>query len=357
MPLTIAGGDSLTIGPTESETIQRELTVSGELTVQGNITVNNVRELLATAADSDASQFSLTRVRSLQTSAVDVDSSTIVSTRIRELTAGRTLTVPSGQTLTVDTERTEHSATVAGELTVTGELTLNGVLNPAADADGATTALSQSRTLTATATDSDALNTALSRIRELITTASDIDIAQAVASRERTLIASASDPDSGITVFTPTSFATDSRTAIIELLDGFGNWPGETPLIKRVEETPPKQRENTLTPAIYVHKPTGDDINRFSAEGLAYTENETVELYIYILESDDETPAHRAAREYRNRVINGLSTYLNDNYTRTAFHSIETVNSTDARAQKTARKTDHFVYTVEVETFRLSQRL
>lgn len=356
MTLTIAGGESITIGPTDSQTIQRELIVSGELTVQGNLVVNNVRELLATGSDGDVATTPLTRLRSLQTPATDTDSATVTTTRVRSLIAGRTLTVPPTTTTIISTDQTEHSATVEGELTVTAQLTLNGIAQPAADADVSPAQLSRKRALATTAADADSAISIATRLRLLqVGVAGDSDTAQAAAQRSRGLLARANDVDAATTVFLPISNRSDSRAAVIELLDNFGSWPGTRPEIKPIEATTPKTRENTRTPTIYAHKPTADTIDRFSSEGLEYTEGETVELYIYILETNDETPPRRAAREYRNRVINALSAYLNDNYTRTEFLSIEPVGATDRRGQTTTRQTDHVVYTVEIETQRLTQ--
>jgi hypothetical protein len=188
-------------------------------------------------------------------------------------------------------------------------------------------------------------------------TASDSDIASVEVERVRFLVASAEDGDSATTVYLPSTDATDPRTAIIELLSNAGEWPGQEPIIKRIEDTTPKTRQNTTQPAVYVHKPVDDDLTRFSAQSLALEEDETVELYIYILETEDETPPERAAREYRNQVINTLSGYMSDNYTRTEFLYLEPTGATDARASTIARQTDHYVYSVEIETHRLAQQL
>jgi hypothetical protein len=357
MSLTIGDTESLTIGDAETKTVQRRLQVSGELQVSGNLTVNNVRELDASAEDGDSSQSPLTRIRELQSTSADVDSSTATTTRIRELAAGQRLLVRDGTTVRIDDPTTEHSAVVSGRLVVTSDLTINDEAQPAQDSDTSRAATTREREITAQASDTDASLTPLTRGRDLQATASDVDVATATTERVRILVANAEDGDSATTVFLPSSASTDPRRAIIDILQGNSEWPGQEPIVKPIEQTTPKTRQNTVHPAIYVHKPVDDELTRFSAESLALEEDETVELYIYILKTEDETPPERAAREYRNRVINVLSAYMNDNYSRTEFLYLEPSGATDARASTIARQTDHYVYAVEIDTHRLEQQL
>ena len=320
MTYIIGDTDSQTIGDAESLTVGPVLQVSGELQVSGDLTVNNVREAEATAVDVDSATAVTTRIRELAAATTDADSSTAVTERgrellttatdtdvgqsdaerIRNLVAGRigeTFLIRDGTTETISDPTTASNVQASGRLVLTSDLTVNG--------------------------------------------------------RTR----AAQDSDSGTTVYLSSTDATDPRAAIIELLERFEPWPDTDPLIKRIEDTTPKTRQNTTQPAIYVHKPVGDELTRFSAESLALEEDETVELYIYILQTEDQTPPERAAREYRNRVINALSGYMDDNYARTEFLYLEPSGATDARASTIARQTDHFVYTVEIDTHRLEQQL
>ena len=357
MTYIIGDAESQTIGDAESLTVGPVLQVSGELQVSGDLTVNNVRELDATAEDVDSSQTPLTRIRELQSTSADVDSSTATATRIRELAAGQRLLVGDGTTVQIDAPTTEHSAVVSGRLVVTSDLTINNEAQPAQDSDTSRAATTREREIAAQASDIDSAVTPLTRIRELQATASDLDVAATTTERIRILVANAEDGDSATTVFLPITEATDSRRAIIDILSNIEQWPGQKPIVKPIEDTTPKTRQNTTQPAIYAHKPVGDELTRFSAESLALEEDETVELYIYILQTEDKTPPERAAREYRNRVINVLSAYMNDNYTRTEFLYLEPSGATDARASTIARQTDHYVYTVEIDTHRLEQQL
>jgi len=316
MTYLIGDTESQTIGDTESLTVGPVLQVSGDLQVSGNLTVNDVRKLDADAFDPDSSVAPLETIRELTVLASDADQSSTNITRLRDMIAA------------------------------------------ANDVDTAVADAVLVREIVATASDSDSSQTPLTRIRELDSDASDADnVAGIETERVRFLVASADNTDSAATVFLPVSTSVDSRETVIELLSKVKRWPDQDPIIKRVEDTTPKTRQNTTEPAIYVHKPVDDDITRFSAESLALEEDETVEIYIYILETEDETPPERAAREYRNRIVNVMSGYMNDNYTRTEFLYLEPTGATDARASTIARQTDHYVYSVEIETHRLAQRL
>lgn len=357
MTYIIGDADSQTIGDADSLTVGPVLQVSGELQVSGDLTVNNVRELDATAEDVDSSQTPLTRIRDLQTTSADVDSSTATTTRIRELAAGQRLLVGDGTTVQIDAPTTEHSAVVSGRLVVTSDLTINGEAQPAQDSDTSRAATTREREITAQASDIDRAVTALTRIRDLQATASDLDVAATTMERIRILVAAAEDVDSATSVFLPTSDSTDPRAAIKELLVGFGQWPGTEPIVEYIDDTTPKSRENTNEPAIYIHKPSSDNLEIQSGDRLNITETETVQLSIWIVGTEDETPPERAVREYRNRLINGISGYLNDNYARTQFHHLEPTDATDLRQQHITRQTDHYIYTVSIETHRLEERL
>jgi hypothetical protein len=348
------------IGDTESQTIgdAESLTVGPVLQVSGDLTVNNARKLDANASDTDSNQSSLKRIRGLSATASDSDSATasldVVSTGLL-LSA----TASDGDSATSATDRGRDLNAIASDTdkSNTNITRLREIVAAASDTDKATANSLRTRELEAIASDTDDSQTLLTRTRELDASASDSDAATVTEKRVRLLVAEADNSDSATTVFLPGSTSIDPRKTVIEILSSAGRWPGQTPIIKPVEQTTPKTRQNTTEPAIYVHKPVDDDLTRFSAESLALEEDETVELYIYILETDDETPPERAAREYRNRVINVLSGYMNDNYTRTEFLYLEPTGATDARASTIARQTDHYVYSVEVETHRLAQQL
>jgi hypothetical protein len=132
------------------------------------------------------------------------------------------------------------------------------------------------------------------------------------------------------------------------------NWPAAKPDVKRGESVPWKSRENTVEPRIYVAKPTSDELDGFSADGVALTEDETIRFDIWILEGKNPD---ELARQYRNQVINRLYQYSNDNYSNTEFQEVQPTNSTDFRAQSSGRQTDHYIYTIEVDWHRLVNRV
>lgn len=357
MSLTIDSGETKTLGSGETLTVNRTLQVSGLLQNSGLVTVDNVRELNATATDADTATATTERVRDLSAQPIDSDTATATTNRIRELSAGSRLIVGDGETETISTATTEASTQVSGRLVVTDNLTLNGRAKPAQDAERALATTNRVRDLSATATDTDKITVSISRIRGLSATATDADSSTATATRVRELSASAADEDTATVVFFPLSEETDPRAMVVDILNTISIWPCAKPNVEVAEDVTRKAKENRIEPSLYVYKDGSDDIERFSADGLELSENESVRVDIWILSSCNESPVATISREYRNRVVNIMSAYMNDNYTRTEFHGIEPVNSTDFRQQNITRKTDHYIYSVEIETHRLKEAL
>jgi hypothetical protein len=141
----------------------------------------------------------------------------------------------------------------------------------------------------------------------------------------------------------------DPVDAIVDILqaEDTNNWSLRKPsIIKSIEQTSPKDRENTEDDAIYVRGP-GLDIERFSADPNDLMENGTAEILIYSLDKN------RATQHTRD-IIDFLREYMNDNYTQTDHHHIVPSGTTDNRQSKITRRTDHFVSLVEVELHRIS---
>jgi hypothetical protein len=154
-----------------------------------------------------------------------------------------------------------------------------------------------------------------------------------------------------LTVMIPTSSKTDSRAMAKEILETNTDWPDADPIIEFNEDVPQKAKENTQDPAIYIMKSVGDELERFSAAFGELTEDETVNMMVWIL-GDTESESNRLARQYRNEIVNIFREYMNDNYTNIEFHRAEPSNTTDFREQSIARQTDHYIYGVEVDTHR-----
>ena len=149
------------------------------------------------------------------------------------------------------------------------------------------------------------------------------------------------------------STSTDPRTAIMEILADIDAWDGPAPEINYHEDVSQKAKRNQSDPALYLLKSGTDDIDRFSADDDTLTEDETVEIQIWVLEDSPKYPPKVLARRYRDTIIDAVSDYLNDNYANTEFHSIEPSGSNDYRHQHLARKTDHYIYSVDISTHRL----
>jgi len=156
----------------------------------------------------------------------------------------------------------------------------------------------------------------------------------------------------GTVTDTPNIDATDPRVAVKKAIEDSGLWPYSDPVINFSEQVTHKAKENERETAIYVSTENTEEIDRFSADGVDYREDETVSADIWVLNEEGVTPK-QAAREYRTRVINHIKQYASDNYSSTDFHRIEPDNASDFRQEHVARQTDHYIYSVEVATHRL----
>ena len=351
MAKTVEAGETFTVD--EDKRLGTPVTVEGDLVVEQTLTVDPV-------IDSQAQ-------------AVDTDSGTSLTTRTRDLTTVLRFVVESGTTETIEADETKTT----NEVTVEGDLTVEGTLNvdratydsdavqsdllrerklvfDAADTDTSGATAELVRELIAQATDTDTSSQELTRLRNLLAGPVDADSASATTTRVRALVASANDTDASLAVLIPRSRETDPRALAIDIMEQTYNWPNDKPDVFRSEEIPQKAKQNNSDPAIYVHKPSSGEIERFSADGIDMTEDESVELHVWIL---DTTNPERSAREYRNEIVNTFAEYTNDNYGNTEFHRIEPTNSTDFRQEHIARQTDHYIYSVEIDTHRLEQQL
>ena len=316
MSETVPSGTTETVPSGTTKKTRGVLTVEGTLVVEGRVQV--VETVTATATDADRGSSTATRERVLTTR------------RSLTVASGETQTIPSGETLEKDDVQVSGRLVVEGDLIVTdglqdadnasSPLTRERALqSESADADSSTALAREVRTITATAVDTDGATIPLQRLRKLLTTATDSDTASVTARRIRDLVGTSTDVDTARAVLLPRSRFTDPRAAGIDLLEQTYNWPAAKPDIKRGESVPWKSRENATGPRIYVTKPTGDELDRFSADGESLTEDETVRFDIWIL--DGEHP-DELARQYRNQIINRLYKYSNDNYSNTEFQEV-----------------------------------
>ena len=154
----------------------------------------------------------------------------------------------------------------------------------------------------------------------------------------------------------PVTTSAQARQAILKLLrDGaeFDAYSGPTPEIQPWEDTTMQQKENTTDPTLYVHRPDSDDVTRFDGNSEDMTEDESLRVSAWVIEATETFTPDELARAYRNDILNLLKSYLRDNYENTEHQFIEPDTATDFRPQNNNRRTDHYIYTVEVDTHRL----
>ena len=300
MAKTVEAGETFTVD--EDKRLGTPVTVEGDLVVEQTLTVDPVIDSQAQAVDTDSGTVAFELIRELTATSSDSDSSNSSLERIRELFAGfsNELKVEKNDTVTIDTPTEFTTTVVEGELTVESELTL-GSLFDSQDTDASTPTLERVRDLSSTAADGDTSTTTTTRERDLATESVDVDSASAPTTRVRALVASASDTDASLAVLIPRSGETDPRALAIDIMEQTYNWPNDKPDVFRSEEIPQKAKQNNSDPAIYVHKPSSGEIERFSADGIDMTEDESVELHVWIL---DTTNPERSARDYRNERVN-----------------------------------------------------
>ena len=149
-----------------------------------------------------------------------------------------------------------------------------------------------------------------------------------------------------------TTSAAHHVQAVIDLLDAAG--PSQyavVPVVKNYWDDTQQERGPGAdqTPILYVWSPTGSSLDRFSMDGTEFRRNDTVEVQAWSL---DESETAQLQRD----VVDILSQYLDDNQTETPYTDLAPVTAEDFRAQNPARKTDHYVMSVTVETTGLRTR-
>lgn len=143
------------------------------------------------------------------------------------------------------------------------------------------------------------------------------------------------------------SYDTDAVSTIMDLLSVEDDraWTIRAPQIKRWWDDAQSERgPGADQPGVlYVWSPTGSSLDRFSMDAQVYDRNDTVEIQAWSLDEAE-------TEQLRQDVVRILSAYLDDNETLTPFTDIQPTTSTDFREQKQARKTNHYIASVEVET-------
>lgn len=147
--------------------------------------------------------------------------------------------------------------------------------------------------------------------------------------------------------------AQDHQTgAIYDLLsqaEDFGGWTAPTPNVRRWWDDAQGERGPGAEqpPVVYVWSPTGSTLDRFDMDGNDFEQQDTVEVQVWSLSEHE-------AEQLQSDVTRILSGYLDDNTVATPYSDVAPVNEEDFREQTPARRTDHYVMSVEIETTHLS---
>lgn len=144
------------------------------------------------------------------------------------------------------------------------------------------------------------------------------------------------------------SNSTDPVQSTIDLLDGYTGWSLQTPEVHHVAEVSQQDRENNPNPAIYVWSPLDGSMEGLGAKREKTIQTDTVEATIWVLD-DADTDAKDDIATYHAETINFLEDYVTDNYDNIEFHNIRPDVESDIRNEKVARRTDHYVMSVQAE--------
>jgi hypothetical protein len=144
---------------------------------------------------------------------------------------------------------------------------------------------------------------------------------------------------------------TDPVEAVVDLLQDADatEWTGTTPTVKRYWDDAQSERGPGADqpPIIYVWSPVEGNTEALS--GFAYDrldEQPTVELQVWSL---DDVEAEATAQD----AVGYLADFGNDNEASSPFHRVRPTTVNDFRAQKPARTTKHYIFTVTIELRRL----
>jgi len=108
-------------------------------------------------------------------------------------------------------------------------------------------------------------------------------------------------------------------------------------IIEDVWERTPQARLNESRDAVYIWQPVDGEIERVTADGdLLFREN-TVEVWVYVLEDKQR------AVQLRKDILQFFADYIDDNKANTRFNDIQPVNDMDNRPGNLPRDSSHDV--------------
>jgi len=114
-------------------------------------------------------------------------------------------------------------------------------------------------------------------------------------------------------------------------------------IIEDVWERTPQARINESRDAVYVWQPVDGEIERVTADGdLLFREN-TVEVWVYVLEDK------KRAVQLRNDILQFFTKFIDDNKANTQFNDIQPVNDMDNRPGNLPRDSSHDVMGLTLE--------
>jgi hypothetical protein len=135
--------------------------------------------------------------------------------------------------------------------------------------------------------------------------------------------------------------------AVIDLLEAAADaeWPSDTPPdiyrywdIAQSEKGPGADQ----VPHLYVWSPTSSPKERFSMDTDEYDRTDAIEIQVWSLDATE-------VKDYQLSTAAVLEGYLDDNKTETPYQTVDPVGENDFREQKTARRTEHYIMSVEVD--------
>lgn len=133
--------------------------------------------------------------------------------------------------------------------------------------------------------------------------------------------------------------------AVVDLLTQATSWStGSDPDIRRYWDDAQNEKGPGADqpPVAYVWSPVDSSLDRFSVDD-EYRVTNTVEIQLWSL--DEEEPV-----TLLNDTIDIMSEYLDDNKIDTPYTDLQPTTASDFREQKSARRTDHYITAVQVDT-------